>query len=113
MKTITETRKNTVIFGLYGKYDVSEIIRFESQFKDAVKELPERIALNLSELDYIDSSGIGSLIRCMNIALHDGVDFLCYDVNDKVVGIFKAAKLDQYLKLLTLSEFNALFDDAN
>ena len=113
MKTITETRKNTIIFSLCGKYDVSDIIRFETQLKEAVKELPERIALNLNELEYIDSSGIGSIIRCMNVASHENIDFVCYDISDRVFGIFKAAKLDQYLRILSLSEFNGLFDDAN
>jgi anti-sigma B factor antagonist len=96
-----------------GKYDISEIMRFEAQFKDAMKEYPDRIALNLNDLDYIDSSGIGSLIRCMNIAEHDNISFVCYDLSDIMISMFRAAKLDQYLPILTIAEFNALFNDEN
>ena len=113
MKTQIETRGNTTIIALSGKYDISEIIKFEAMFKDAAKEYPERIALNLSELEYIDSSGIGSIIRCINVAPHERIDFVCCDLNEYIMQIFRAAKLDQYLPLMTLSEFNALFSDAH
>lgn len=113
IQTQTEIRDTTVIVILSGKYDISEILRFEALFKELLKEMPERIALNLNELEYIDSSGIGSLIRCMNFASHESVPFVCYDLNEKLYNLFKAAKLDQYMPLLTIHEFNALFNDAH
>lgn len=113
IQTQTETREKTVIIILSGKYDISEIIRFEALFKEHLKDMPERIALNLNELEYIDSSGIGSLIRCMNFASHENIAFVCYDLNEKISNLFKAARLDQYMPLLTIFEFNALFHDAH
>ena len=98
---------------LNGRYEVNEIIKFEAQFKELLKSFPERIALNLNYLEYIDSSGIGSLIRCMNITAHNNTKFVCFDLNETILSVFITARLDQYIPLLALDDFNSLFDDSN
>ena len=113
MKTTALTRETTEIIVLSGKYDISEIIKFETQFKELLKKRPERIALNLSDLAYIDSSGIGSIIRCMNFASRDNIQFICFALNDSILSVFKMAKLDQYIVLMSEDEFNATFADAH
>lgn len=94
-----------LIFTLSGRYDISEVHNFESVYRQHIEDEPKIIALNLRELKYIDSSGIGSLVRCMNLALKSNIEFICYDINENVESIFKIAKLDQFISILTHDEF--------
>lgn len=93
------------IIKLIGRYDIEEVHDFLTLFINQINLNIPTIALNLSDLNYIDSSGISSLIRCMNIAVKNKVDFLCYNVHKNVQNIFELAKIDQYLKILSKEEF--------
>ena len=105
MQTDIHKENNMVIFNLIGKYDISEVHNFETMYKKYLEQQPRLIALKLRDLKYIDSSGIGSLVRCMNLALKNDVEFICFDLNENVESIFKLAKLDQFITLLTEEEF--------
>jgi len=94
-----------IIFTLNGRYDISEVHNFETVYRHHIDDNPKVIALNLKDLKYIDSSGIGSLVRCMNLALKNNIEFICYDINENVESIFKIAKLDQFISILTKDEF--------
>ncbi|MEW6527370.1 MAG: STAS domain-containing protein [Spirochaetota bacterium] len=94
-----------LIFTLNGRYDISEVHNFETVYRHHIEDNPKIIALNLRDLKYIDSSGIGSLVRCMNLALKSNIEFICYDINENVESIFKIAKLDQFISILTQEEF--------
>ena len=93
------------IIKLIGRYDIEEVHDFLLLFINQIDMNFPVIALNLSELSYIDSSGISSLIRCMNIAIKKRVDFLCYNLNKNMRSIFELTKIDQYLKILSEEEF--------
>ena len=105
MQTDIHKENNMVIFNLIGKYDISEVHNFETMYKKYLEQQPRLIALKLRDLKYIDSSGIGSLVRCMNLALKNDVELICCELNENVESIFKLAKLDQFITLLTEEEF--------
>lgn len=90
---------------LSGNYDIEEIYFFSSVFAEQLNNNPSIIALNLGELNYIDSSGIGSLIRCMNMAIKENIIFLCYNLNENIKKTFKIAKLEQCFPILSEEEF--------
>lgn len=99
----------TVVINLIGKYDLSEIHNFESIYSEQLKNKPAVIALNLASLNYIDSSGIGSFVRCMNLANKDKLEFLCFGLNENIRSIFMLAKLDQFIKIIPNSEFESRY----
>ncbi len=74
-------------------------------FTDEISKKPPVIALDLAELSYIDSSGIGSLIRYMNMATKENINFLCYNLNKNIENIFKISKLDHFLPILSNEAF--------
>lgn len=99
-----ENKNNKSVLHIRGKIDLSSARNLENSFKEAIEEKPEAIYLDLSETDYIDSSGIGSIIKCMNKSKKEGVAFGCCDPGDDVLSIFKIAKLDGYLNLTSLKD---------
>ena len=62
-------------------------------------EKPERLVVDLSNVPYIDSSGIAVLIGAMQSLEHEGGSFLLACAQDGVRMILESAKLDQYFHL--------------
>jgi hypothetical protein len=56
------------IISIRGRYELSSVNYIENIFKEQLYTDCTVIAFNLKDLHYIDSSGIGSLIRCENLA---------------------------------------------
>lgn len=93
------------IIKLIGRYDIEEVYDFDILFQNQIDMNVSVIALNLAELRYIDSSGIGSLIRSKNTAMKNGIEFLCYNLHKDIVYTFQLSKIDQFLTILSEDEF--------
>ena len=63
------------------------------------KEKPKRLVVDLSQVPYIDSSGIAVLIGAMQSLEHEGGVFALAGAQEGVRMIFESAKLDQYFRL--------------
>ena len=59
------------IISIIGKLDLSSTRKLEAEFKEEIMKKPEAIYFDMAATDYIDSSGIGTIIRCMNWAKKD------------------------------------------
>ena len=62
-------------------------------------EKPKRLVVDLSQVPYIDSSGIAVLIGAMQALEHEGGAFFIAGAQEGVRMIFESAKLDQYFRL--------------
>jgi anti-anti-sigma factor len=110
MKIDIKRDENIVNIKLTGKYDLEELLFFNTVFSDEISKKPTVIAINLKELTYIDSSGIGSFIRYMNVASKENIDFLCYNLNTDIENIFKISKLDQFLHILSNDDYQKKYE---
>lgn len=96
-----ESRQGCQILHFTGQLDAYS----EKQFLDFIKEslrgekLP--VVVDLSKIDFIDSSGLGSLVQVARQCTQEGIHFL-------VVG---NARVVQTVKLVRLEEFLHLKDD--
>jgi anti-sigma B factor antagonist len=105
MTTNIHTNGNTVIVHLNGSFDITEVNSFELRFKSLLRQRPKNIALHLKDLLYIDSSGIGSIIRCMNYAMRENSHLVCYDLNDSIRLVFDMTHLAQFVEVLSERDF--------
>jgi anti-anti-sigma factor len=110
MKIDINRNENIVNIKLIGKYDIEELLFFSTLFNDEINKKPEVIALDLADLTYIDSSAIGSLIRYMNKAVKENVNFLCYNLNKNIENIFRISKLDQFLPIMSNQDFQKKYE---
>ena len=62
-------------------------------------EKPKRLIVDLSQVPYIDSSGIAVLIGAMQSLELEGGVFMIAGAREGVRMIFESAKLDQYFRL--------------
>ncbi|MBN2242562.1 MAG: STAS domain-containing protein [Acidobacteria bacterium] len=61
--------------------------------REAVKGGTPKVVLNLKDVDYIDSSGIGEMISCFIHAKNQGVKLPLLNLNQKVHTLLVVAKL--------------------
>jgi anti-sigma B factor antagonist len=100
---------NIKIIEISGKYDIESTEEFESIFTKQLDTKPEIIAVDMSNLDYIDSSGIGSLIKCLNSTKTKNGKLLLVGMKPMITNVFKLAKLDLFFEILTKIEFKTKY----
>jgi anti-sigma B factor antagonist len=102
---------NVKIISLSGKYDIESTEEFERIFNSQIDGKSLTIAVDMSNLQYIDSSGIGSLIKCLNNLKSKNGKLLLVDLKPMILNVFKLAKLDLFFEILTKMEFQTRYLD--
>ena len=94
------TRQNSVIVVVphLKRIDASVATEFKSNLLELVDKGDEKIVLNLSEVDFIDSSGLGVLVLVLRKLGPEGKIRLC-KVNDSVRSIFELTRLDEVFNI--------------
>ncbi len=104
------------IIGLTGKFDIESTEEFEDKFQKELQSKPPAIAIDMTKLDYIDSSGIGALIKSLNSIKNNKGILILFGLKSMILNIFKLAKLDLFFQIMTTEAFHAKYgqkDDAD
>lgn len=97
--------QNSTIMKLFGKFDIEESEDFEIKFQETLKENPNNIIILCSYLDFIDSSGIGSMIKCLKLAKNSKCTMYLAELKPSILNVFKLAKLDVFFNIMEPGEF--------
>ncbi len=110
-----ELKLNTVgkikVIEIYGKFDIESTEEFESIFNKQLESSPELLAIDMNKLDYIDSSGIGSLIKSLNNIKNQKGKLMLVGLKPMILNVFKLAKLDMFFQIMSNEEFKLKFDN--
>ena len=71
----------------------------ESAYADAAAREPQAVVLNLTDLDYMDSTGIALLVGLLARTRRDGRDLSAYGLSDHYREIFGITRLSEYIHL--------------
>lgn len=93
-----EVRKNCQIFHLLGQLDAFSEPTFQKVILGYVKEGANQIILDLSQIDFIDSSGLGALVRIVK-AIEPIKGKLQIVTNPRVTQTVKMVRLEKFLNL--------------
>jgi anti-sigma B factor antagonist len=72
---------------------------------------PGTLAIDMNKLDYIDSSGIGCLIKSLNSIKNQKGVLILVGLKPMILNVFKLAKLDLFFQIMTNDEFKNKFED--
>ncbi len=103
--SVKQIDERTVIIKLAGKFNIEEVLNFENACREYIEKKVPTMGLDLSELKYIDSSGIGSLIKTMNITKNNNVELVLLDLQPDIHNVFKIAYLDKFFTISGKAEF--------
>ena len=94
---ITEEDNISTIF-LDGEIDMDKTDEVKGAIFPVI-DSGKNVALNLSNVQYMDSSGISDLIESHQKALEKGTKLVIKDVSKSVLKVIMMAKLEQILNL--------------
>jgi anti-anti-sigma factor len=93
-----EVKDNYQLFRLTGQLDAFSEPTFRKVLDKCVEEGPENLILDLSKIDFVDSSGIGALVQLVKKA--QGVEGTVQLVtNARITQTVKLVRLEQFLSL--------------
>jgi anti-anti-sigma factor len=100
-----EKKANVYIILLGGKFTLIDTEEFENKFVEVIDAKPIAIGIDCSGLEFIDSSGIGAFIKCLNHAKRTSTGLHLISVNKNILNVLKLAKLDLFFSIIEYDEF--------
>ena len=81
---------------LGGEVDIVRSPDLQVSLKEAIERTPKggSVVVDLSEVTYMDSSGVATLVRGLQLSRKKGVGLVLCSLQDRVRSIFEIARLD-------------------
>lgn len=103
---VSYTKKGDLIVvhfsGFFEYYDEGKLVSF---VQARVAEKPRIIAMDLTRVDTINSSGIATMLTILKMVDESRIDFLFYGMNQKVLLLLEKVFSNDFVPLLTEEEF--------
>ncbi|HOF13495.1 MAG TPA: STAS domain-containing protein [Spirochaetota bacterium] len=99
MEINLEKKGNTIDIKVKGDIEMMTIKEFKEKLLSIGEENDIDITLDLSEVDYIDSSGVGVLISLNKIQKKKGKKLELAKVSPKVLNVLKLSSLSEVFNL--------------
>ena len=91
--------KAVVVVALTGEIDLHHTPEMHKTLVTICQKQPAQLVINLEDVSYIDSSGIGTLVEVFRrINGYKGKLALC-GLSDRVHSVFEITKLDHFFKI--------------
>ncbi|OAB60598.1 hypothetical protein AY599_14340 [Leptolyngbya valderiana BDU 20041] len=85
-----------VVVSLSGEVDIVRSPDLQTALQDAIGRLPKGggVVVDLSGVTYMDSSGVATLVRGLQLSRKKGAGLVLCGLQDRVRSIFEIARLD-------------------
>jgi anti-sigma B factor antagonist len=94
MKFVTRKAGDVLIIDVDGKILLGEgDIEIKQAVDDLLKKGHKKILLNLAKVPYLDSAGLGEIIRCFTALRKAGGSFKLLSPNDRIKDLLNITKL--------------------
>ncbi|HNU91217.1 MAG TPA: STAS domain-containing protein [Spirochaetota bacterium] len=103
--------KDAVVLTIKGRFNIEQVESFETALEKCAGS--KWVILDLSAMNYIDSSGIGSLIKAVNIAKNEKREIILHSIDPAIMNVFRLAYLDKFFSIRTREELAKLFPGAH
>lgn len=94
-----EEKGDHLLVKLHGDVDLEHSVAVRKLLLNAVAKGRD-LMIDLSDVTYLDSSGIASMIEAMHVARKNGAAFTLFSASDQVRRVFEMARLDKVFPLL-------------
>jgi anti-sigma B factor antagonist len=94
IKVKTETLNGAVVVTPEGDIDLSRSPVLRTTLRQAQNGKPQRLVIDLAGVDYMDSSGVATLVEALQIARRNNTRMVLCGMKDRVRSIFEIARLD-------------------
>lgn len=92
----------TVVVSPAGDVDMARSPELRNAIQGVIQQhRPTRLVVNLSDVSYMDSSGLATLVEAMRTTRAADAQMILCGMNDKVRAIFEIARLHQFFTIQT------------
>ena len=99
-------RKGSAEVIIRGKLEGIVSLNFENFFEhDVIKRAEANIGINLNSVDYIDSKGLGALVKAIHLCHNNSKTLVLFGISHELESIFHFARLDQVFKIINYTEY--------
>lgn len=95
-----EERDGTFILSPKGEIGFEEAPSFRTHIKLAYDKKPRRLVADLSEVEYMSTPGLATLVEALQISRKTQTPLVLCGMNDKVRAIFEIARLHTVFKIV-------------
>ena len=96
----TEPIEDCVVVRPIGEIDLSCAAVLRQRLGKVQESQPARLIIDLSEVPYMDSSGVATIVEAMQVARRGGSKLVLCALQDKVRSIFEIARLDMVFAIV-------------
>lgn len=107
--TIQHPAEGIAVIHLDGKFTIEDVNLFKEKTSPLASGSVTTILVDFTNLNYIDSSGIGTLILLMNSAKNQGIALIAYNLQREIQNVFKISYLDRFFNITTSQELKNHF----
>jgi anti-sigma B factor antagonist len=83
-----------VIMDLVGDIDLHRAANLRASLLDVVQEKPALTVINMSQVEFMDSSGLATLVEALQISRRHNTKLRLVGMRPRVRGIFEISRLD-------------------
>lgn len=106
MDITIQQRQGAVSLQLNGSLDIYTSLDLKTKIEETVETYQKALIIDLTNVEYVDSSGIGTLIKGLNITKEKDVAFAIVGVQPSIEKVFKVAGLLSFFTILTQKEYD-------
>jgi len=85
------------------RIDASVATDFKGKMIDWINAGNKHIVLNLAEVDFIDSSGLGAIVSSLK-AIGNGGDLVICGISDTVITLFRLTRMNRVFQIFSTEE---------
>ncbi len=82
------------VLALSGDVDLHRSVEMRERLLEVMNEKPETMVINLSQVDFMDSSGLATLVEAMQLSRRYGGQIKLVGVQQRVRSILEISRLD-------------------
>ena len=83
-----------VVMELVGEVDMDRSVDLRERLLSVLTDKPEKLVINMTEVDFMDSSGLATLVEALQMSRRDGVTLKLAGLKKRVLSVFAISRLD-------------------
>ncbi len=95
-----ETLQQGLRVRVHGEIDYSRAPELRQALLEQLEAAPARLIVDLSDVPYMDSSGVATLVEALQVQRAKGHELVLCSLQPKVKGIFEIARLDSVFQIV-------------